>query len=513
MKERTQILRNAGISSLGTYTEYALGLVAGVWIARALGPRDYGSYAFVIWMCGLLIAASNNALPMSTIKFIAEARGGADASLPGLIARRMLWLQRLGSLAVLGGFLSWAAYMPPADWAERRWLIVGLVCAAVFAKSTFAMLVAIAKGYEQFGPEAIAVVVAGILNVLLVLWVDSRGGGIVTYIAIYVVLSAALLLIVTLIAKRRRIYPGAGSPRLPEDLNRRMTRHLALTGGLVVLSSLSARAVETMLLKATAPLEIVGFFALSGTLTKGAVDFLASGLSATLLPAMARAYGRGSHSGLDRLLPDSVRLFSALGFAIAALGSVVSPGLVDLLFGSRYAGAVVAVQVSLVAGGIGLLSAPINAYQTTADRQAQRVVITGSVLAINGIAALLLVPEFGLEGALWSLLITSVSNVAISVVALRRTSVVRLPYGACGRLALSALLAWGGAIGATELVRFRFEFVIGGLVFIVLYAAISIMVGCWSRADFQLAASLLERMGAQRAASAVKWTGQRAGSK
>ena len=74
MQERLSIIRNAAISSVGTYAEYALGLVTSIWIARALGPTDFGYYSFTVWLCGWMLVASNHALTMSSIKFLAEAR-------------------------------------------------------------------------------------------------------------------------------------------------------------------------------------------------------------------------------------------------------------------------------------------------------------------------------------------------------------------------------------------------------------------------------------------------------
>lgn len=66
--------------SIATYPELALGLLQGVVIARSLGRAEFGHYAFAPWACGTLITLSNNALTMSSIKLIAEARGAGRAN-------------------------------------------------------------------------------------------------------------------------------------------------------------------------------------------------------------------------------------------------------------------------------------------------------------------------------------------------------------------------------------------------------------------------------------------------
>ena len=79
MNRRVAVLRSIGIVTVSTYIEYALGLLMSVWIARSLGPSDFGRYAFTVWLCGWLIVCSNHALTTSSTKFIAEADGmGVD---------------------------------------------------------------------------------------------------------------------------------------------------------------------------------------------------------------------------------------------------------------------------------------------------------------------------------------------------------------------------------------------------------------------------------------------------
>ena len=78
MNRRLAVLRSVTIVSVSTYIEFAIGFVVSVWIARALGPADFGRYAFTVWLCGWLIVCSNHALTTSSTKFIAEADKRAD---------------------------------------------------------------------------------------------------------------------------------------------------------------------------------------------------------------------------------------------------------------------------------------------------------------------------------------------------------------------------------------------------------------------------------------------------
>lgn len=493
MRERKAVLRNAAVSSLGTYGEYILGLVVSVWVARALGPTEFGHYSFIIWLCGWLILASNHGLPMSAIKFIAEARGTGDADLAHGVASQMVRLQRISAGLVCGAFVAAAAVWRPRDWAGSVLEICGLVCIAVAAKSGYTMLAAIGKGYEQFRPEALAAFVAGAVNVLLVSTWSFVHGGVLGYLAAFAILSVCLNVGVRFQLQRNGIRPWAPGTKLPGALSRRIRRNLALTGGLVAVSSLTGRAIETLLLKATAPLDVVGYFAISGTLTKGVVDFLSSGLSATLLPAMSRAYGRGSTGALAAMLPNSVRFFWFLGLAIAGIGYLVSPGLVTLMFGAKYQGAVLAVQVSLCVAGLSLFAAPINAFQTTADLQGDRILITILTLIANAVVAGILIPTMGINGALLSLAATSTTYASLAVLGVRMRSDIRLPLRLMARMLAAALVALLAGSAANVLIPIPFGSILAGIVFAVVYLVLSVIGRCWMQEDLHLLHSLLDR--------------------
>src|SRR6201991_4873966 len=104
MNRRIAVLRSVGIVTVSTYIEYALGLLMSVWIARSLGPADFGRYAFTVWLCGWLIVFSKHALTTSSTKFIAEADGAGDPRLASSLAARFSRIQTFSSVVVIALF-------------------------------------------------------------------------------------------------------------------------------------------------------------------------------------------------------------------------------------------------------------------------------------------------------------------------------------------------------------------------------------------------------------------------
>ena len=85
MNQRLAVLRSVAIVSVSAYIEYGLGLLISVWVARALGPADFGRYAFTVWLCRWLIICSNHALTtVITINVAApQEQGGILPSIAG----------------------------------------------------------------------------------------------------------------------------------------------------------------------------------------------------------------------------------------------------------------------------------------------------------------------------------------------------------------------------------------------------------------------------------------------
>ncbi len=491
MKERLRVLRNTAIVSVAGYVETSIGLLVSIAIARALSPEDFGHYAFAVWLCGFAVSASNHALTTSSIKFLAESRGAGRQDIALHLAHRLLLYQNLSFLVVVAAFLLFAFLSPPADWGPNLLVMIALSVVAIWGRAGYWILGAVGKGFDRFEPENLAVVIAAVVNAALVSAWALIGGPAIGYFAIFAVWSLVVNLIARITLRRCDVVPVAG--KVPADMEARFQRHLALTAVLITLSIASNRTIETALLKAFSSPAELGFFVIAGALSKGAVDFLSGGLSSTLLPVMSRAYGAGS-ANLGAMLSEAVRLYWAIGLAVAGIGIVAGPGIIRFLYGTDYIGAIPAVVASLVLAGVSLVGAAITAYQTTSDLQADRVRITVVTLVANAIAAGALIPPLGLPGAIGSLVVARITNLALSFYYLRRRTSAPLPWNRMLRI----LMAAGVAICGGVLLQPGPGFVgtvVGTTLFLALFAAVSMPLRCWSRIDFQLAAALMSKAG------------------
>ncbi|WP_448101637.1 oligosaccharide flippase family protein [Luteibacter jiangsuensis] len=493
MNRRIAVLRSVGIVTVSTYIEYALGLLMSVWIARSLGPSDFGRYAFTVWLCGWLIVCSNHALTTSSTKFIAEADGMGDPALASHLAARFSRIQTISSVVVIGLFVLVGYVFQPSEWHGSLLPIMGLVVVAVVAKANYAMLVAIGKGQERFEPEAVATVIGGIVGMLLVLAAMLLHADLVSFVALFAV-ACLLLNLVNRIAFRRCCRPYAAGA-VPSAITARVNRHLRLTAALVLMGSFRAGTIEVFLLTTFTGSVAVGYFAIAGTLTRGAVQLFSVGLTSTLLPYMAKTYGESGTARAARFLSEATRFYWAVGIAIAGMGLVTTPEIVRLMYGARYVDAIPAIEATLVLGGLLLIGNGIAAFQTVVDRQDDRIRIAVIALIANAVLGLSLVPMLGLAGAVLTYAGTRIVEMALAIHYLRKATSGGLPVAAMSRLFAVGIVATLVAWVATEATPSRLGFLVGAAAFVALYVPGSALVRYWTADDYQLMTGIGRRLG------------------
>ena len=502
MSTRIAVLRNLAMLSIASYIEMAIALGVGVVVARSLGSVEFGHYAFAVWVCGTLTLLINNALTMSSIRFVAEARGaGRPDEAAALVQQFQRW-HGISSATVLGGFVVFAVAHPPSDWGDSLMVLVPLLVVGAWGRAGYMLMASIGKGNERFEVESGSLLLSALANGVLVLLLALVGASMTGFFAVYAVCGLLQNLSARIMLRRLQIRPN--NQDLEPALAQRVKRHLLQSGALAVVGLLGDRTIEVLLLKGFSSSEAVGYFAIAGALTRGITYLLAGALTSVLLPAMSRAFGLGGPGAVGRMLHESVRFYWFIGLAIAGLGCTAAPGAVRLLYGSQYEAAIPAVTVNLTLSGLMLVTAAFNAFLTSNDRQGDRIRIALLSMGANLIAGLALVPAFGLAGALGALAITKFTYLALSWNFARRTEGVTMPVSPMARTLGAALLAGALAMTFDWLVPGRFAFIGVAVIFLSGYALASAFGGAWTPADADLFVNILARFGPVGKASA-RW--------
>jgi len=497
MSTRSAVFRNTLFSSVGIYTEYFLGMLTSIIIARHLGPADFGAYSLVVWLVATGVAITNSGVASAVIKFVAELRGaGQDARIRSLLA--WAWRVQAGFLAVVllagtGLFLFQGDRIMP-DFNHGA--LLAILVATTILRSLYMFNIGVAKGYENFRSTAVVAVVAAPVNLALILlawWLD---GSMEWFLGVFTVSSFVFWWISR--AQVAKLLPPR-QPREPldEDMRRRLRSYTALVAVTVAVTFVTASEVEVLFLSMFDSAASAGQFKVAFQLASGAALLVPGVFGALLLPMMANALSQGQEVA-NRRLAMSTSYLAALAAPLVAFGAVFAQPIIALLYGAEYAPAATAFAFCLAALSLTTLSQGASSYLLGADRQRALMVIVLACALVKVALDVVLIRAYGLHGAIAAFSATSaLAALAVIVLALRYSG-ARLQWRRLARIAIAAAVAAAGAWLTDGHFPPLPTLLVGGPVLAVLYGLATLALGCWSMSDIDHFRTLHERFGRGR---------------
>ena len=355
MTTRAQAIRNTLFSSVGIYTEYLLGMIVSVIIARHLGPDDFGTYSLVVWLVACGVTATNAGTTTTMIKFIAEVRGGGREDLlrPLIAYLRRAQAVFLGVVLALGSaaFLLAGGKLAPGF---NHWMLCALLVFAVSLRAPYMLNIAVAKGFERFGATATIALVTTPLNLGMILAAWLLHAPIEVFLGIFAV-SSALFYAISRWQVHGLIPAITVHGELPVELMRRIHRHMRFVFVISTVGFFTASETEVLFLNLLDTPAGAGQFKVAYQLATGASLLLPGVFSAVLLPMMARAFSEGRAIAARRFVASTTYL-ALLAAPLVGFGVVFSDATIAVLYGKAYQAAGVVLAACLFASSITVIS-------------------------------------------------------------------------------------------------------------------------------------------------------------
>ncbi|MEP7096053.1 MAG: oligosaccharide flippase family protein [Dokdonella sp.] len=496
MSTRSLAVRNTLFSSLGIYTEYLLGMLTSILIARYMGPHDYGIYGLALWLASLGVMLTNGGTTTAMIKFVAELRGKDDFALIKPVAtylrRRQIHIQ----IGVLGIAVLLFVFAGKRVVPELSASTFALLLLAVSLRAPYMLNIAVGKGFENFRATAIIALVACPINLVLIVAAFLLKQRVQGFIVVYAVSSAVFYLVSRWQA--HKLMPEIASSRLlPDDLVRRLQHHLRIVSVVVIVGFFSTSEVEVLLLNLFDTAASAGYFRVSYQLASAAALLIPGVFSAVLLPMMARAVSESAAAGQRRFLQSTMYLL-LLAAPLAAFGATLSPSVVAILYGPRYAPAESVLAWCLVCTAFVTVSAGASSMLMSADRQASVLIVTICCAVLKVGLGSLLIHEFGLTGAVASFSVVSVVYISANIGLAQRFCGARLPWARVARIVAAAALAGIPAYALERALPPWPALLFGFPALVVVYGSLTLWFRCWDRDDLVKMRALAARFGTGR---------------
>jgi len=498
VNQRANTIRNTLFSSVGIYTEYILGMMVSIIMARHLGPDDFGTYSLIVWLVACGVTATNAGTTTTMIKFIAELRGSErnDLLVPMMAYLRRTQAKFLVVVLVLGSaaFLMSGARLAPGF---NHLALCGLMVAAVGLRAPYMLNIAVAKGFERFGATATIALVSTPINLAMIVVAWAIHASIEVFLGIFGV-SSVLFYAVSKVQVASFVPEGSSDAIIPPELMSRVHRHMRFVAVISTVAFFTASETEVLFLTLLDTPASAGQFKVAYQLATGAALLLPGVFSAILLPMMARAFSEGRAIAARRFVASTTYL-SLLAAPLVGFGMVFSSATIQLLYGDAYRSADLVLTGCLFASSINVIGSAAQSLLMSADQQHSVLARVLGCGVLKVVLDIVLIGRFGLLGGTAAYVSVSIIGVIVTVALAVRVGGVNLAWRRLGRILLAITLA--------SLIALPFKWIGHPIVAILAgmtvlgfsYAILSLLLGCWSRPDIDYLRSLQNRIaGGQR---------------
>lgn len=197
--------------------------------------------------------------------------------------------------------------------------------------------------------------------------------------------------------------------KLVPKFDRAIFFHFAKIAIPFALAAIFARVysyIDSILLSRFLGNESVGWYSIAHKVTF-AFQFIPLALVAAIYPRFSEYFVHDKKK-LAYIFERSVKYLLLIAFPIAVGISLLSQDLILLLFTEEYLKSILPLQILITSLVFSFVSFPIGAFLNASNRQVTQTTIVGTVMVVNIIMNLLLIPHFGIIGAAISALVGNV---------------------------------------------------------------------------------------------------------
>lgn len=383
--EQGSLFRSAAMMVLLKIAASAVAFLASLIYARALGPKDYGLYAYVLAWTSVMAIPASLGIPHYLLR-----EGSRFHQSLGWLRR---WADhRIWITGTIGGILlACGALIPSAAGARPLFLIAApLPLIGNFASIRGALLQT--RGYmaRSFWPAMLLTPVLS-LSILACLWLIYGRLDAIELVSVTLLTSIAPI-IINSVQLRRFDEPVSAVP-LPSVRVRAALPFMWL-GSLYFLMS----RTDLIVLGTLKGAHEAGIYAIATRMAE-LITFVMIAANTVIAPRIAKLYIDGQRTQLQNMLLKTSRRILLISTPVAVLLFAGATLWLRYLFGDEYSQGAPVLQILACAQFVIVLGGPLGETLDMTGNEKSNVATMGYAVAINVILNLALVPFFGAKGA------------------------------------------------------------------------------------------------------------------
>lgn len=494
----------------------ALGILTSAWVVRGLGSHDYGVLSLVRSILMFVVLLAGAGTGQAILKFLPELRVARSRLAAQKLVRGVLATQALVWLAMLAIAFATRGSMVGLFHADGIALYVVVAVALASFEVVFTLATNVLNASYDVARLAVASLVSHVVYAGGLLLSFERGWGIVGVLAAAAAGNAVATTIVWARVRVATVFdegaPTGGTQKPAEAVTRsRVLRYSLPFAAIGVLNLVVWRQSETLLLAHFRSPEETGYFDVAYRLPQMVLEFVPGTVWPLVMAGMSEAFARDRES-LRRAVGKYYRMLFALCAPICVAGVVAGGRFVEVLYGDAMRAAAVPTQLFFAIFTVSFLSTPLSMALYVLERTHINLLIYVLLAVINVGLDLVLIPKFGVYGAMVPVAIAILLQPILYYRVVRRFDAgITIPFAFVGRCFLGA---------APAIVMVPILSGVGGALGLLIASAVGVVAVVagyrWARVfgpeELELLAAL-PVPGAARIASVLDARGSAAGSK
>ena len=486
----TRLIKNSVLDLFNKFFTFAIGWLISIWVARQLGPNNYGIFTLVLWLTGTFSWVIGMGLIHAVTKFIAEFSGRNEKNVLGPIVLFVLKIEIILSIlisCILIFFKTQIAdyFFTPSESFFFFLAFLGLLPGVLTA--IFSATIEGIQKFEYFTYANLAITPFSFISKILVL---LTGKGINGLLIVMLIFSCINSLFYFFVLKKEKILFGPKNQTVDKTLKKRIGKYNLSVLAIILCDKIVWDKSENFFLGRLCNATEIGFYNLGFNLAQRFTSILPSTFWRVLFPAMSNYSGIGDKDKAHRLFFVSTRYLAFTAFPIGVAGAILSYHIIHYLYGHIFIGAQRVLQIMFLTSIITSLSGPGAAILYGYEKQ-NFIFKLGAVMAVvNIILDIFLIKRYGAVGAAFCYATTTITGSIIGTIYTCHIMKLKYPIVSISKIFISTVIMAIAMeiiiIQNSEIPGFIISLITGGVVYVIS----SLVLGTFEEEDYILLRSV-----------------------
>jgi O-antigen/teichoic acid export membrane protein len=487
----SRLIKNSVLTLFNTLFVFVTGWIISVWVARQLGPSNYGIFNLVLWLTDSFTFLIAMGLTHAVTKFIAEFNGRDDLDALTPIIVFVLKIEIVLSVVTTCVLLFFSTQISHYFFTPKQSIFFVIAFIGILPGMITAIFSSTIDGiqkFEYFTYANLILTPLSFFSKIIVLWMGKGIIGLLVVMLVFSFINAIFYGIV--LAKEGVLTRRNLTRKLDPALKKRIFKYNTSVMAILVCDKIVWDKSENFFLGRLCSSEQIGFYNLGYNIAQKLVAFLPFTFWRILFPAMSHYFGSGDRDKMKRLFFLATRYLAFAAFPMGVAGTICAYQIIHYLYGHDFIGAQRVLQIIFLASIVSSLANPASAVLYGYEKQSF-IYKYGFILACLNIGLdLLIIKRYGALGAAIAYAVTTLFASIGGLIYTCRTMKLPYPFVSLFKILFSTIIM-GTVMEIILLHNHEVPgFVLSLVAGLVVYLVCSLVLGTFEKEDYVLMRSV-----------------------